>query len=31
MKDNEEMADEMEAMGSSSSQAKVYIKIHDKE
>lgn len=28
---NEEMADDMEAMGSSSAQAKTYIKIHDQE
>jgi len=28
---NEEMGDEMEQMGSSSAQAKVYIKVHDKE
>jgi len=31
MKENEEMADTMDHMGSSSAQAKVYIKIHDKE
>jgi len=28
---NEDMAEDMEQMGSSSAQAKVYVKIHDKE
>jgi hypothetical protein len=28
---NEDMADDMEAIGSSKAQASVYVKIHDKE
>jgi hypothetical protein len=31
MRETEQMSKEMEAMGSSIAQAKVYVKIHDKE